>query len=93
MQPSYLCPLNSKSPDQITHLFFKNLQLNSIQNSFENFKNLIHLDLSRNNLGKLPDEMSNYFSPFFLTSKLIFFFFFLTNRISEKFITSQHFEQ
>ena len=71
MEPSYLFPLNSKSKDQITHLFFKNLKLNSIQNSFDNFQNLIHLDLSRNNLIQLPIQISNFYS-FFLS----FFFFF-----------------
>jgi len=74
MEPSYFFPLNSKSRDQITHLFFKNLQLTSIQNSFENFQNLIYLDLSRNNLGKLPDEMSN-FSPLLSDFETFFFFF------------------
>jgi len=66
MEPSYFFPLNSKSRDQITHLFFKNLQLNLIQNSFENFQNLIHLDLSRNNLTQLPIQISKIFF-FFLT--------------------------
>jgi len=66
MEPSYFFPLNSKSRNQITHLFFKNLQLNSIQDSFEIFKNLIHLDLSRNNLTQLPIQISNFF--FFYSS-------------------------
>jgi len=77
MEPSYFIPLNSKSKDQITHLFFKNLKLNSIQNSFENFQNLIHLDLSRNNLIQLPSQISNFYSFFFLYffKKLFFFQF------------------
>ena len=75
MEPSYFFPLNSKSRDQITHLFFKNLQLNSIQNSFENFQNLIHLDLSRNNLTQLPNQISSFFFFFFFSNQIPNFFF------------------
>jgi len=79
MEPTYFFPLNPKSRDQITHLFFKNLQLNSIQNSFANFQNLIYLDLSRNNLLHLPIQISNiiflskFFSGFEAYSFLLFF--------------------
>ena len=75
MEPSYFFPLNSKSRDQITDLFFKNLQLSLIQNSFQNFKNIVHLDLSRNNLTQLPIQISNFFFFFFfsLTSNLFTF--------------------
>jgi len=81
MEPTYFFPLNSKSRNQITHLFFKNLQLNSIQNSFENFQNLIHLDLSRNNLTQLPIQISNFYSFFF---PFLFFFFYFYQGIWSK---------
>jgi len=76
MEPSYFFPLNSKSKDQITHLFFKNLKLNLIRNSFENFQNLIHLDLSRNNLTQLPIQISNFFFELFKAEADSYFFFF-----------------
>jgi len=96
MEPSYFFPLNSKSRDQITHLFFKNLQLNLIQNSFQNFQNLIHLDLSRNNLTQLPIQISNFFFSFLFSNQIanfFFFFFFETNRKSNTFNENQYFKQ
>jgi len=61
IEPSYFLPLTAKSQDQITYLFIKNSNLNSTQIPFENFRNLIHLDLPNNEIEEIPNSISQLF--------------------------------
>lgn len=115
IEPSYFLPLTTKSQskidlflknsnsssilNEITHLFFKNSNLSSFQIPFDKFQNLIHLDLSRNNLTEFPEKIGFFNYYFLILFIFIFFlwnsksFFFLKNRITCKLKTSQYLKQ
>jgi len=68
IEPTYFLPLNSKSQNQITHLFINNTTLDSIPISFDSFQSLIHLDLSNN---KINDKNIQVISDLIQKSKEI----------------------